>query len=148
MSSDHKLLWLAFDDVNTHFYRSQKPFRFKTIWLKDDRCEGVVHSAWDMCLEGDAMGKVLKKVIDYQTQLKLWDKNTFGNIHIELARKRKQLLKAEGDSMARRGHTRVKMLELKFSLDFSRALALWFSFSTALGSRISLSFSENDIFPL
>ena len=101
-----------------------------------------------MCLEGDAMGKVLKKVIDYQTQLKLWDKNTFGNIHIELARKRKQLLKAEGDSMARRGHTRVKMLELKFSLDFSRALALWFSFSTALGSRISLSFSENDIFPL
>lgn len=42
------------------------------------------------------MGKVLRKVTDCQTQLKLWDKNTFGNICIKLDRKRKQLLKAKG----------------------------------------------------
>ena len=56
------------------------------------------------------MGKVLAKVADCQTQLKLWNKYTFGNIRIELARKRKQLLKVEGESMGGRGHTRVKVL--------------------------------------
>ena len=92
------------------FYRAQKPFWFKAMWLKDDRCEDVVHSASDRCLEGDAMGKVLTKVANFQNQLKLWDKSTFGNIRIELARKRKQLLKAKGESMGGRGHTRVKSL--------------------------------------
>ena len=109
LSSDHKPLWLASDDVNTRFYRAQKPFRFEAMWLKDDRCEDVVLSTWDRCLEGDAMGKVLANVADCQTQLKLWDKYTFGNIHIELAHKRKQLLKAEGELMGGRGHTWVKV---------------------------------------
>ena len=85
MSFDHKPLWLASDDVNTSFYRAQKPIRFEAMWLKDDHCEDVVHSPWDRCLEGDAIGKVLAKVADCQTQLKLWDKSTFGNIRIELA---------------------------------------------------------------
>ncbi|XP_050281349.1 uncharacterized protein LOC126722235 [Quercus robur] len=77
LSSDHKPLWLASDDVNTRFYRPQKPFRFEAMWLKDDRCEEVVHSAWDMCRDGDT----------------------------------KDLLKAESDSMARRGgHARIKAL--------------------------------------
>ena len=80
------------------------------MWLKDDRCEDVVHLAWDRCLEGDAMGKVLGKVANCQTQLKLWDKSTFGNIRIELPRKRKQLLKVESESMGGRGHTWVKVL--------------------------------------
>lgn len=110
LSSDHKPLWLASDDVNTRFYQSQKPFRFEAMWLKDDCCEDVGHLTWDICLEGDAMGKVLRKVFDCQTQLKLWDKNTFGNIRIALACKRKQLLQAKGDSMAGRGHARVNTL--------------------------------------
>ena len=80
------------------------------MWLKDDRCEEVFHSAQDMCLEGDAMGKVLRKVFDFQTQLKLQDKNTIGNIRIALAHKKKELLQAKSDSMARRGHTQVKTL--------------------------------------
>ena len=63
-SFDHKPLWLASNDVNACFYRSQKPFQFEAMWLKDDRCEDVVHSAWDMCLKGDAVGNVLRKVFD------------------------------------------------------------------------------------
>lgn len=42
--------------------------------------------------------------------MKLWDKNTFGNIRIALACKRNELLKVEGDFMAGRGHARVKTL--------------------------------------
>ena len=125
LSSDHKPLWLAFDDVNTRFYRAQKPFRFEAMWLKDDRCEDVVHSAWDRCLEGEAMGKVLAKVDDCQIQLKLWDKSTFGNICIELAQKRKQLLKAEGESMGGRGHTRVKALTKEIKKLMDKEEVMW-----------------------
>ena len=52
-------------------------------------CEGMVHSAWYMCSVDDPMGKVLGTVSNCQTQLQLWDKNTFGNIRILLAWNRK-----------------------------------------------------------
>ncbi|XP_075663478.1 uncharacterized protein LOC142633090 [Castanea sativa] len=125
LSSDHKPLWLVSNDVLARFYRAQKPFRFEAIWLKDDPCEGVVHSAWDMCLEGEAIGKVLNKVAAYQTQLKLWDKKTFGNVCIELARKRKQLLKVEGESMAGRGHARVKVLTDEIQKLMDKEECMW-----------------------
>lgn len=32
------------------------------MWFKDDRCKGVVHSAWDMCSDGDPVSKVMRKV--------------------------------------------------------------------------------------
>ncbi|KAK7842480.1 hypothetical protein CFP56_013686 [Quercus suber] len=61
-SSDHKPLWLVSDDLQTRFNRAQKPFRFEAIWLKDERCEGVVHSVWDKSSSGDPVSKVLRKV--------------------------------------------------------------------------------------
>ena len=125
LSFDHKPLWLASDDVNTHFYQAQKRFRFEAMWLKDDRCENLVHLVWDRCLEGDAMGKVLAKVAVCQTQLKLWDKATFGNIHIKLARKRKQLLQAEGESMGGRGHTQVKFLTEEIQKLMDKEEVMW-----------------------
>ena len=67
LSSYHKPLWLASDDVHIRFYRSQKSFWFEIMWHKNDRCGGVVHSAWDMCSDGDPVGKVLRKVNDCQT---------------------------------------------------------------------------------
>ena len=95
------------------------------MWLKDDRFEDVVLSTWDRCLEGDAMGKVLAKVADCQTQLKLWDKYTFGNIRFELAKKRKQLLKAEGVSMGGRGHSRVKALTVEIQDLMEKEEVMW-----------------------
>ncbi|KAK7834646.1 hypothetical protein CFP56_024556 [Quercus suber] len=56
-SSDHKPLWLVSDDLQTRFNRAQKPFRFEAMWLKDERCEGVVHSVWDKSSSGDPVSK-------------------------------------------------------------------------------------------
>ena len=71
------------------------------------------------------MGKVLAKVAVCQTQLKLWDKATFGNIHIKLARKRKQLLQAEGESMGGRGHTQVKFLTEEIQKLMDKEEVMW-----------------------
>lgn len=78
-----------------------------------------------MCSNGNPMDKVLGKVSDCQNQLKLCDKNIFGNIHIVLARKRKELLKAENASMAGRGHARVKVPTNEIKQLMDREECMW-----------------------
>ena len=68
-----------------------------------------------MSTGGDSVCKVMRKVGECQTQLKLRDKNGCGNVRMALARKRKQLVKAEGESMARRSHAQVKLLTEEIS---------------------------------
>lgn len=99
-SSNHKPIWLYSDDVHCRFYRPQRPFHFEEMWIKDEGCEGVVHAAGDLRLEGYPMRKVLQKVSNCQTQLKSWNKNVFGNTRLSLARKRKLLAKAESEAIA------------------------------------------------
>ena len=55
------------------------------MWLKDDRCEGVVHTTWDMGSGGSPMENVLLKVSNCQSQLSTWNEKVFGNIHLLLA---------------------------------------------------------------
>ncbi|XP_075633927.1 uncharacterized protein LOC142606466 [Castanea sativa] len=110
LSFDHKPIWLCSNDIRSQFYKPQKPFHFEAMWLKDERCEGVVHSAWEEDVLGDSMGKVIKKVENCQAQLLLWDKNVFGNVHQTLARKRKELIEAETISMASKRHDRLQVL--------------------------------------
>lgn len=86
-SFDHKPIWLCSDDVHTRFYRTQRPFRFEAMWVKDERCEEVVHSAWDMGSDRDPMSSVLMKVGHCQDQLATWNKNVFRNVCWKLAKK-------------------------------------------------------------
>lgn len=109
-SSNHKPIWLVSDDVHSQFYRLQYPFRFEAMWLKDSRCEGVVHFAWDMDSMVDPMGKVLSKVSNCQVELTSWNKKTFGNVCWSLAKMRKQLAEAESISLVEGSHERVKVL--------------------------------------
>nr|POF21903.1 putative ribonuclease h protein [Quercus suber] len=53
---------------------------------------------------------VLQKVSNCQSQLKLWNKNEFGNVKGALARKRKLLAKAESNAISGQGISQVKIL--------------------------------------
>ena len=123
-SSDHKPIWLVSGDVYSCFYRPQRPFRFEVMWLKDERCEGVVHSAWDMGFAGDPMGNVLLKVSNCQTQLISWNRKVFGNIRRKLDQKRKLLEKAEARSMAGGGKESLKVLndEIRKLMDLEECM--------------------------
>ena len=90
-------------DVHCRFYRPQRPFCSEEMWIKDERCEGVVHAAWDLFLVGDPIRQVLQKVSNCQTHLKLWNKNVFGNIKVSLTRKRKLLAKVESKAISGQG---------------------------------------------
>ena len=124
LSSDHKPIWLCLDDIRNWFFRPGKPFRFKAMWLKDVKCEGFVHSAWEEVVGGDSMGKVIKKVENCQAQLQLWDRNVFGNVRRALARKIKELEKAEVDSMVGRESIRLQVIsnDIKKLMDLEECM--------------------------
>ena len=68
-SSDHKPIWICSDNIHSRFFIPQRPFRFEAMWLKDERCERVVHEAWDTVSAGDPMGNVLLKVVTVKLSL-------------------------------------------------------------------------------
>ena len=94
-SLNHKPIWLCSNDVHSWFYQPLRPFHFEEMWIKDEGCERVVHDAWDLSLEGDPMLNVMHKVKNFQSYLKSWNKNVFGNIRGTVVRKRKLLAKVE-----------------------------------------------------
>ena len=79
LASDHSLLYL-------HFKRRPpkrmvgRVFRFESMWLKDSRCEEVIHEAWD---EGKLKGIefILKNCLDRcRVKLNAWNKLEFGHV--------------------------------------------------------------------
>ena len=109
-SFDHKPIWLCTDDVNSHFYRPLKPFRFEAMGVTDERCGEVVQFAWDIGSHVDPMSSVLMKVGHCQEQLTTWNKKVFGNVRWKLAKVRQKLEKAEARSMAGGGNERLASL--------------------------------------
>ena len=110
LSSDHKPIWLVSDDIRKRFFRPNRPFRFEAMWVKDERCEGAVHEAWDKFLATDPMGNVLLKVSHCQSHLSDWNKKVFGNVRRTLERKRRELEQAERVAAWGGGCGRVKEL--------------------------------------
>ena len=71
------------------------------------------------------MCKLMRKASDCQIQLKLWDKNTFRNVCIALAQKRKQLVQAEVESMSGRSYAHVKLLTEEISKLMDMEERMW-----------------------
>lgn len=109
--SDHCPLWLCSDDESVRYYKQGRPFRFEAMWMKDDRCEGVVRNAWERQPEGNPMEVVANKIENCSTQLKTWSRLSFGNIKRLLQQKKKLLVQAEALSMARHNHDQVRILK-------------------------------------
>ena len=80
------LLCIRSLSVFLHFERRHpkrnvgRAFRFESMWLKDLRCEEVVHEAWD---EGKLMGMefTFKNCLDWcRVKLDVWNKLEFGHV--------------------------------------------------------------------
>ena len=90
-SSDHNPIWLCTDDAQSRFYRPNKPFKFESMWLTDERCKGVVHSTWDIGLTGGPMENVLLKVSNCQSLLSTWNKKVLEMSAFYWVRKKKAI---------------------------------------------------------
>lgn len=78
--SDHSLLALRMTRTKWRNKKIKKPFRFKSMWLRDRRCEEVVHEAWEegkVTNIGSMLGSCLEKS---RVKLENWRKTEFGHL--------------------------------------------------------------------
>lgn len=87
---DHKLLWIEESELD--FLPKKKLFRFKEMWLGNKGCGETVEGVWQACYEEVRNTRVIRKVENCGKALTRWSKNCFGNIRIELEKKRRELV--------------------------------------------------------
>ena len=85
-SSDHYPLWIVPDGLDVVV--STKLFRFKEMWLFDLGCSRVVEVIWSSNDMVDPSTKVMRKVEKCGKELKRWNRDHFGNVRKELAKKK------------------------------------------------------------
>ena len=68
---------------------STKPFRFEEMWFFDPSCSRVVEVVWSSNDMVDPSTKVMRKVEKCGKELKMWNRDHFGNVRKELAKKKK-----------------------------------------------------------
>ena len=66
---------------------STKPFHFKEMWLSNPGCSRVVEVVWSSNDMVDHSTKVMRKVEKCGKELKMWNRDHFGNVKKELAKK-------------------------------------------------------------
>ncbi|XP_019432538.1 PREDICTED: uncharacterized protein LOC109339538 [Lupinus angustifolius] len=78
ISSDHHPLLLCSSSSMT---KRNSPFRFLKMWMKHPDCSRVTEEAWKDEIVGCPMFIVAEKLKRLKVKLKIWNWNTFGNIH-------------------------------------------------------------------
>lgn len=81
-SSDHLPLFINLSGLE--FPVKRKVFRFKEMWLSDDRCGETVVAAWTSTGGPDPSSAILKKVAKCEHDLTWQNKNCFGNVRRQL----------------------------------------------------------------
>ena len=89
--SDHSPLALCMTRTKMRNKKIKKPFRFKSMWLRDRRCEEVVHGAWEEGMVtniGSMLGSCLEKS---RVRLENWNKTEFGHVAKKVSELQKRL---------------------------------------------------------
>ena len=95
--SDHSILVLKETSLPRQQRQQPRLFRFKSMWLADERCNNVVEEAWKRGGNSHAQWPFEACLEECQTSVKAWNKNNFGHVGTMLlkalsALKRKGLL--------------------------------------------------------
>lgn len=123
-ASDHSPLSLHFE--RRHPKRKMgRVFRFESMWLKDSRCEEVVHEAWD---EGKLMGTefTLKNCLDRcRVKLDAWNKLEFGHVSRMIAELQKKLKWLEKQPLSPELSTSLKTTRIELNCWLEKEDEIW-----------------------
>ena len=89
--SDHSSLALRMVRTERGNRKIKKPFIFESMWLRDQRCEEVVHEAWEegkVTNTGSMLGSCLEKS---RAKLETWNKTEFGHVGRKVTELQKRL---------------------------------------------------------
>ncbi|XP_030973776.1 uncharacterized protein LOC115993921 [Quercus lobata] len=123
--SDHRPILLILDADHKRFYKKGRPFQFEAMWIKEKSCEDVIKNSWVDVANTDPMNVLLKKLISYQDNLRVWNRETFGHVRTTLVRKLKELSFAEEANLYRTYPIRMKRLRDDISVLKVREETMW-----------------------
>lgn len=90
-------------------------FRFKMMWLSNNRSGKIVQVAWNFVCDQSGERDMLMKVEKCGKDLLWWNQNCFGNVRKELEKKMPLLIWAEREAMFSRKNFRVRELKLEIN---------------------------------
>ena len=99
------------------------------MWLSDPGCSNVVEVVWSSIESVDPSVKVMKKIEKCGKELKRWDRDHFGNVKRELAKKRKLLLEAEKEARRSGFNHRARELKREITELLDKENKMWFQHS-------------------
>ena len=72
--------------------RVKKSFKFKSMWLKDRRCEDIVKATWEVGIQLGIAGFLKSCLEQFRHDLEAWNKEEFGHV----GRKKAELQRMNG----------------------------------------------------
>jgi len=109
--SDHFPLLLEFRTQNIQFASS---FKFMKMWISHPDCRNVIEQAWNINVVGCPMYILSQKLKMLKEKLKVWNKETFGDIHLQVKNATAQLDAIQAE-INRDGHTDMLMEQEKLA---------------------------------
>ncbi|XP_026396223.1 uncharacterized protein LOC113290848 [Papaver somniferum] len=77
IGSDHHLVLL---NSNPHWKNGKIPFKFFGPWLDHDECRKIIVDCWENAIPGSSAFSVARKLKDIKLQIRVWNKDVYGNI--------------------------------------------------------------------
>ena len=114
------------------FQAVTKPFRFEEVWLSDHTCSEVVEASWEAREVDDPATKVMRKIERCGQELKIWERDHFGNIRNSLKEKRKELAEAEKEAMRTGQNFKIQQIKREITMLVDKEHKLWFQRSKVL----------------
>ena len=96
------------------------------MWLSDRGCSDIVEVVWLSREDEGAHDHVIHKIDKCGKELRIWNRNCFGNVRMVLSQKRKELKEVEKVAMRLGNNQQVRDLKKEIAKLVDKENRLWF----------------------
>ncbi|XP_075645968.1 uncharacterized protein LOC142617137 [Castanea sativa] len=129
-ASDHCLLALFLKKKRSSKL-AKKRFLFEAMWVKDGGCREVIESIWDSS-QANPYKCLTDKISKCQSQLRLWNQMSFGNVNTRLKLLKEKLQLIEGQNLLHETTNEIQALKKEINETLVREEVMWNQKSRAL----------------
>ncbi|XP_057811697.1 uncharacterized protein LOC131025935 [Salvia miltiorrhiza] len=110
-ASDHCHLLLSLETSSEKMQNRPKPFRFEAMWLRNESCKELCEKMWQSGLGSRSVSDLKQKIEDMGRELKIWEKEVFGNVRKKCAELRERLAILKKSNMEAWSKDEQRMIE-------------------------------------
>ena len=107
IGSDHFPLIFTSAKINL---KKNFPFRFEKMWMQHPQFESKMEEWWSIGIEGTTLFRVASKLKNVKREVKIWNKNCFGNIFENKSAIKEDIQKTQ-DKIQKEGYTPDLLIE-------------------------------------